>query len=243
MRDLRHLVLQVADGPVRCREGQFVGLQFPTAPEAGGAMFSIASARDGETPGQDDLALLVKHADDDTDESTHLRAQLLSALKAGDELVLSGPYGDAFLPAEGPAPMLMIATGTGIAPMRAVVQQLVREPRAGERLLVFGARSPNEAAYVDELTQLPPETTQLRFAWSRQSEQLRRYVHDEIRAAAAPILRLLADPNLSVCLCGVPAMEAEAERALSQVCEAAQLDWAGIRAQLQQRGALHVQTY
>lgn len=243
VRDLRHLVLQPTGAPIAFREGQFLGLQFPAAPEAGVAMFSIASARSGETPGRNDLALLVKHADDDTDASIHLRAQLLSALKAGDEIALSGPYGEAFLPAQGPAPMLMIATGTGIAPMRAVLQQLLREPRAGERLLLFGARGPEDAAYVDELMRLAPETAQLRFAWSRQSERQRRYVHDEIRAAASSILRLLDDPDLSVCLCGVPAMEAEVEQALSEVCEAAQLHWADIRAALQARGALHVQTY
>lgn len=242
-RDLRQLLLQPIDERFAYREGQFVGLEFPAAPGAGVAYFSIASARDGETRGRHDLSLLLKHADDDAGEQAHLRSGLLATLDRGDELLLRGPYGECFLPEGGHAPMLMVATGTGVAPMRAALQRLARVPRSGKRLLFYGARAPEEAAFVDELARLPPTVAEVRFAWSRRAGALSRYVHHEMLEARIPVASLLREAELSLCVCGLPAMERAVAATLAELCGQAGLDWLAIRSRLQRRGALHVQTY
>lgn len=237
-RDLRHLVLAPASKRWVHREGQYVGLSLPQAGALGQAYFSIASA-----PDSGELALLVKLADEDAGTLAVERTRAIAALMPGDEVLLNGPHGDCFLPPQGDAPMLLAATGTGIAPMRATLQALARQPRGGRRWLFFGARNPDEAAYVDELGALPPDVAQVRFAWSRHAGESPRYVQDDIRDAAKDIQDLLQNQELSVCVCGIPAMEAEVERALEEICVAAGLRWTALRSQLQARGRLHIQTY
>ncbi len=65
--------------------------------------------------------------------------QVLPTLKPGDTLALELPFGDFYL-REGPAPVIMVAGGTGFAPMQSILEDaLARQP---ERLftLYWGAR-------------------------------------------------------------------------------------------------------
>lgn len=57
----------------------------------------------------------------------------------GDLLRIEGPFGTFFLRDEAPAEILMLATGTGIAPIKALLEELSKEPQraARHRLRVF----------------------------------------------------------------------------------------------------------
>lgn len=61
------------------------------------------------------------------------------AAKPGDLVRIEGPFGTFFLRDDGPADILFLATGTGIAPVKALLEELARDPAraARHRLSVF----------------------------------------------------------------------------------------------------------
>jgi CDP-4-dehydro-6-deoxyglucose reductase len=78
--------------------------------------FSIASApADGRL-----LELHVRRA-----STTGFTAQLFDSLREGALLRIEGPLGQFWLRGESPRPALMVGGGTGYAPLRAMLRQLV----------------------------------------------------------------------------------------------------------------------
>ena len=94
--------------------------------------FSIASApSDGRL-----IELHVRRA-----SGTGFTGQLFSVMSAGTLLRIEGPLGQFWLRAESPRPPLMVGGGTGYAPLRAMLRQLIA---AGDRrpvTLYWGGRS------------------------------------------------------------------------------------------------------
>lgn len=77
----------------------------------------------------------------------------LCALKPGDAVGLRGPYGSAWpvRDVEG-SDLVIMAGGIGLAPLRpALYQALARRERYGRIVVLYGARSPLEMLYVDDL--------------------------------------------------------------------------------------------
>src|SRR5690606_8170040 len=78
---------------------------------------------------------------------------LFEGLDRGDRSQASGPFGRFCLqPADDTARYLLIATGTGVTPYRAMLPQLsaLIAERGIQVVLLFGARSPAELLYGDE---------------------------------------------------------------------------------------------
>ena len=73
-----------------------------------------------------------------------------------------GPYGASFLMPNHPGSLIMmICTGTGSAPMRAMTERRRRRmglKEGGELWLFFGARTPEELPYFGPLMKLPQGT-------------------------------------------------------------------------------------
>ncbi len=68
----------------------------------------------------------------------------------GDRVKMGGPFGALILPRADPSRYLLIGTGTGVAPYRAMLPALEKRMRASPELkvvLVMGARSPQELLY------------------------------------------------------------------------------------------------
>ena len=78
---------------------------------------------------------------------------LFEGLDEGGTVDASGPFGRfCLMPADANRRYLLIATGTGVTPYRAMLPQLetlIRE-RGIEVVLMFGARTPDELLYGDE---------------------------------------------------------------------------------------------
>jgi NAD(P)H-flavin reductase len=116
--------------------GQFVRLRPQRSPEG---MFALAQA-----PGGGRFEFLIKRGSPIADE--------LGALAHGDPLELSLAQGKGFpVQAARGHNLLLIATGTGLAPMRAVIDHLRRERGAwGRVVLLFGAFTPAHFPWPDE---------------------------------------------------------------------------------------------
>lgn len=76
-------------------------------------------------------------------------------LKRGDMVGIRGPFGDRW-PVEEAAgkDVLIVAGGVGLAPLRAVVYQILSDrAKYGNVTLLYGARSPRDILYLNELEQ------------------------------------------------------------------------------------------
>ena len=79
--------------------------------------------------------------------------EALGSLSAGDQVGLRGPFGTGWPlhEAEG-GDVVMVAGGIGLAPLRpALYRILANRDRFGRVALLYGARSPDELLYVDEI--------------------------------------------------------------------------------------------
>lgn len=250
--DIHHIVLDFGNQFFPVLEGQAIGI-VPPGTDASGRphyirMYSVASPRDGERPGYNNLALTVKRVDTDHDGNPvrGVASNFLCDLEKGATVQVTGPFGNTFLmPNHREASVMMICTGTGSAPMRAMTERMRRNMAQfdGRRLLFFGARNRRELPYFGPLLKLPKDFLDIHFAFSRDPDVPRRYVQDAIREAAADVATLLADPHGHIYICGLKGMEEGVLAAFRQVCTDAGHDWPAIETQLRAEGRLHIETY
>jgi benzoyl-CoA 2,3-dioxygenase component A len=144
--------------------------------------------------------------------------------------------------------VIMICTGTGSAPMRAMTEWRRRLRQSGKfeggkLLLFFGARTREELPYFGPLQKLPKDFIDIEFAFSRVPGQPKRYVQDAIRERSADVAALLQDPNTFVYVCGLKAMEEGVVLALKDAVQKAGQDWESIGQALKREGRLHLETY
>jgi benzoyl-CoA 2,3-dioxygenase component A len=252
--DIRHIVLDFGNASFPVLEGQTIGILAPGLDAHGKPhhvrLYSVASPRDGERPKYNNLSLTVKRVTEDHEGkgAQGVASNYLCDLKKGDKVNVVGPYGTSFLMPNHPGSnLLMICTGTGSAPMRAMTERRRRKFVAGENagrlMLFFGARSPGELPYFGPLTKLPKEFIDINFGFSRVPGEPKRYVQDLLRERGADVVRLLRDENTYVYLCGLKGMEKGVEEAFTEACRANGLDWGTLRPQLLQQGRYHVETY
>lgn len=250
--DIHHIVLDLGNQFFPVLEGQAIGI-VPPGTDASGKphyirMYSVASPRDGERPGYNNLALTVKRVSTDHDGNPvrGVASNFLCDLNKGDTVQVVGPFGNTFLmPNHREASVMMICTGTGSAPMRAMTERMRRNMShfGGRRLLFFGARNQRELPYFGPLLKLPKDFLDIHFAFSRDPGVPARYVQDAIREAAPAVAALLGDPHGYVYLCGLKGMEEGVLDAFSDVCAEAGLSWAEVETRLRAEGRLHIETY
>lgn len=145
---VRHLAFERADGaPFAFTPGQFIQIHFhyddgkPTK-----RSYSIGTPVDGSgRVGQ--LELAVSYVDGGA------ATVLLENLQPGGEIEASGPYGRfCLMDGDENQRYLLIATGTGVAPYRAMlprIEKLITEQ--GRRfVLLYGARNEQELLYDDQ---------------------------------------------------------------------------------------------
>jgi len=242
--DIRHIVLDFGTTAFPVLEGQSLAVIVPgAAPHV--RMYSIASPRNGERPGYNNLSLTVKRVTRDR-EGRPVRgvaSNYLCDLKKGDKVSIAGPFGASFLMPNHPGSnLVMICTGTGSAPMRAMTERRRRRlalKEGGELLLFFGARTPEELPYFGPLMRLPRELIDVQLAFSRVTGKPKEYVQDRMRACANKLARLMRDQNTFVYLCGHKQMEEGVEKAFTEIDS----EWPSLRERLRTEGRYHVETY
>ena len=144
---------------------------------------------------------------------------VFGAMKEKDILRMEGPFGSFFLREDSDKPMILLASGTGFAPIKAIIEHLQHTNSQRQAVLYWGCRSKvdlylhdwalNAAAQMPNLTYIPvlsepkPED-----AWTGRAG----FVH----------LAVMHDhPNLmnyQVYACGVPVMVESAKRDFEMKC-------------------------
>jgi len=253
--DTHHIVLDFGKLPFPVLEGQSVGIIPPGLDASGRAHFarqySIASPRNGERPGYNNLSLTIKRVLEDHEGKPvrGVASNYMCDLQVGDKVQVIGPFGASFLMPNHPrSNIVMICTGTGSAPMRAMTEWRRRLRKSGKfeggkLMLFFGARTKEELPYFGPLQNLPKDFIDINFAFSRTPGAPKRYVQDVMRERAADLARLLADPDTCFYVCGLKSMEEGVVLALRDVAQQAGLDWDSVGAALKKEGRLHLETY
>jgi benzoyl-CoA 2,3-dioxygenase component A len=251
--DIRHIVLDFGAVPFPVLEGQSIGI-LPPGVDANGRphhvrLYSTASPREGERPRYNNLALTVKRVAEDHDgvPAQGVCSNYLCDLKKGDEVKVVGPFGSTFLMPNHPgSSLMMICTGTGSAPMRAMTERRRRrreQNEGGDLLLFFGSRTPEELPYFGPLKTLPSDFIDINLAFSRLPGKPKTYVQDLIRTRADSVARMLRDDNAYIYICGLKGMESGVIEAFRDVARAHQLNWDELKPQLLRKGRLHIETY
>jgi benzoyl-CoA 2,3-epoxidase subunit A len=242
--DVRHVILDFGAAVFPVLEGQSIGIVAPGTDNDGKPhkirLYSIASPREGEKSGANNLSLTVKR------EGDGVCSNYICDLKKGDQVQVTGPFGATFLMPDDPAAnILMICTGTGSAPFRGFTERRRRNHKdaPGRMMLYFGARRPEELPYFGPLQKVPDGLLRKHFAYSRVPGEPKTYVQDRMRATPDEVVVFLKNPKTHIYLCGLKGMEAGVDEAFADICRNAGLDWATLRGVMRAQGRYHVETY
>ncbi|HTL60990.1 MAG TPA: FAD-dependent oxidoreductase [Nitrospira sp.] len=142
---VRQLVVLPRAQPLAFKPGQWVSLKLPVGnrPPLNRA-YSMAAP--STTSGE--LTLIFDRVTDG------LGSSYLFEVKAGDDLVLSGPYGNFVLPPSIDRELLFIARYTGLVPIRCMLKELYARPFHGSVFLLAVAPAEDELLFHHELLSL-----------------------------------------------------------------------------------------
>jgi len=156
--EVRRIKLRIDDPAFRFSVGQSIGVVVPGPHPLGNEFhmrrYSIASGHLDRSSEAIELELLVRrcfYVDEINGERyPGIASHYLCDAEAGKRITITGPYRSPFkIPADDSSNLLMIGTGTGVAPFRSFVQEIYREKGAwkGQVRLYYGARNGMDLLY------------------------------------------------------------------------------------------------
>ncbi len=253
-----HLVFDISGSAYRYLDGQSAGILPPGTDATGKAhklrLYSIASPSRGDDGEGKTFSLCVKrlvYTDPETGEERRgVCSNYICDLKPGDEVQVTGPTGKSFLlPTTPNCNLIMIATGTGIAPFRAFLKTRYedRAHETGQSWLFFGAQYRSDYLYEEELQEFTQhDSFHLVTAFSREeknAEGQRMYVQHRLYEHRETLLELLQQPNTYLYICGLRGMEPGILEALQQAAADKGISWDDLLARLNAEKRWHVEVY
>ena len=157
---VKAFVFRCTDGePLRYVPGQWLNFDVPgPGDELLRRAYSIASAPDPEHPGRFEIAV-TRVAEGG------LASIALHALEPGAQLHVDGPHGFFTREQERALPALFVGTGTGVCPLRAMLEDELRDPNGPPLALLFGIRNEADILYREQFE-----------AWTRDNPRFRLHV-------------------------------------------------------------------
>ena len=252
--EVREITLQIDDPSFRYIEGQTIGIVIPGPHPFGNKYhmrrYSIAKDNGMGTDGVSEFVILVRrcfYIDDVSGESyPGIASNHLCDATSGDKLILSGPYKAPFkIPQDSSSNLLMIGTGTGIAPFRGFIQRIYQEKGSwkGNVRLFYGAKSGMDLLYMndinDDLTNYYDEKTFQAYnglvdrPLSKDVEGLENSIEDN----AQEIWSLIREPNTYVFLAGLKDVSKTFNKKMSELAGSEEA-WDELRKQLIQENRL-----
>jgi NAD(P)H-flavin reductase len=180
------LLTFVASAPFARAAGQYVLL---TLDEGSSHAFSLATPFDERAPARMDIAV-----------ARGTTAGPVLELQLGSSVLVTGPSGVLVWKADAPA--LLVATGTGISPLRAIVLEQLARSSPVPLTLLFGCRDATEELWGAEFAQLARQHPRFRYLpthsqpsaeYSGRMGRVQAYLSEEARRLG---------PALRAYLCG-----------------------------------------
>jgi|UPI00037A88CC ferredoxin--NADP+ reductase len=264
---VQHIKFDLTGGNLRYVEGQSIGIIPPGVDKNGKPeklrLYSIASTRHGDDLDDKTVSLCVRQLEykhPETGETVYgVCSTYLCHLQPGDEVKITGPVGkEMLLPPEEDANIIMMATGTGIAPMRAYLLRMFKEEERainpdyqfrGFAWLIFGIPTTPNILYKEELEEIQakyPDNFRLTYAISREQKNPqggRMYIQDRVAEHAEELWNLIKNEKTHTYICGLRGMEDGIDAALSAVATKEGVNWSEYQKELKKAGRWHVETY
>jgi ferredoxin--NADP+ reductase len=255
--DVRHIVLDLHGLDIGYLEGQSLGIVAPGVDAQNRPhkvqWYRIASTRRGDDGRGRTASLCVQRlvSGDLTAglEPCEVTSRYLCDLEPGDAVAVTGPTGKTLLLPEDPASnLILVATGTGIAPFRAFLRRIYLERPEWTIPLVnlfFGARTAAECLYRKELEAfLDYPGFHLTTAFSREqttNDGRRMYVEHRMAEQVGALWDLLQRDDTYLYICGVKGLEDGIDDLFA--AHAGGVCWAPFRKELEKAGRIRVETY
>jgi ferredoxin--NADP+ reductase len=264
---VQHLKFDLTGGNLKYVEGQSIGIIPPGVDKNGKPeklrLYSIASTRHGDDVDDKTVSLCVRQLEykhPETGETVYgVCSTYLTQLKPGDEVKITGPVGkEMLLPEDPSANVIMLATGTGIAPMRAYLWRMFKDAERaanpeyqfkGFAWLLFGVPTSANVLYQEELEEMQskyPDNFRLTYAISREQKNAqggRMYIQDRVAENADALWSLIKDEKTHTYICGLRGMEDGIDAALSAAAAKEGVTWSDYQKELKKAGRWHVETY
>lgn len=264
---VQHLKFDLSGGNLKYIEGQSIGIIPPGLDKNGKPeklrLYSIASTRHGDDVDDKTVSLCVRQLEykhPETGETVYgVCSTYLCNLQPGDEVKITGPVGkEMLLPDDPDANVIMMATGTGIAPMRAYLWRMfeAREKAVntdyqfqGFAWLIFGIPTTANILYKEQLEAMQsqyPNNFRLTYAISREQKNAqggRMYIQDRVAEHADELWKLIKDEKTHTYICGLRGMEDGIDAALTAAAAKEGVTWSDYQKELKKAGRWHVETY
>lgn len=233
--EVRSILLTIQHPDFSYREGQHVGVIVPGPHEFGHdkhfRLYTIANSPQLTKSDDMEIELCVRRCfyidDFSGEEHPGIASNYLCDLKPGDAISLTGPYGEAFaIPDDPESNLLMIGSGTGIAPFRAFIQHIYeKQPEwKGQLRLFYGARTGMETLYrndlKNDLDKYYDQKTFQAFEGLSKRPWMRHENHglqNILQENAQDIWDLMQNPKTHVYLAGLQKTEADFEKIMLEV--------------------------
>ncbi len=260
---VRHLTFDLSGGDLRYLEGQSIGIIPPGKDDKGKPhklrLYSIASTRHGDRLDDKTVSLCVRQLEykhPETGETVYgVCSTYLCNLEVGADVAITGPVGkEMLLPDDENATIVMLATGTGIAPFRAFLWRMFKEQHEdykfkGLAWLIFGIPFSANILYKDDLEKMAaeyPDNFRLTYAISREQQSAeggKMYVQSRVSEYADELFELIQKPNTHVYMCGLKGMEPPISETFTQEAEKRGMNWDDLRQQMKKQHRWHVEVY
>ena len=260
----RHMTFDLSGGDLHYVEGQSIGIIPPGEDEKGKPhklrLYSIASTRHGDNLEDSTVSLCVRKLEyEDPETGEHVEgtcSSFLCGLNPGDEVSITGPVGkEMLLPDDEDANVIMIATGTGIAPFRAYLWRMFLEGDKnpdynykGKAWLFFGIPKTENILYQEQLEEMVSKHENFRMDYAISREQKnpeggRMYIQHRIAEHADELWEMMQNPKTHTYICGLKGMEGGIDEALSAAAAKHDVNWDEYRKAMKKEHRWHVETY
>jgi ferredoxin--NADP+ reductase len=263
---VQHVKFDLSGGNLHYVEGQSIGI-IPEGTDKNGKphklrLYSIASTRHGDDLDDKTVSLCVRQLEykDKNGEMVYgVCSTYLCNMKPGTEVKITGPVGkEMLLPEEEDAKVIMMATGTGIAPFRAFLWRMFKDQERklnpeyqfkGFAWLIFGVPYTPNILYKEELEAMQaqyPDHFRLTYAISREQKNAeggKMYIQDRVAEQADALWKLIQEEKTHTYICGLRGMEDGIDAALTRAAAKDGVEWSAYQKDLKKAHRWHVETY
>ncbi len=201
--DTKSFIIQ-PEKPVEYKPGQFIMVNVPYKDTFVRRAYSIASKeRDGT------LEICLNYL------KNGIASEYFFNLSGGEQLLIDGPYG-IFTLRKSSNTKLFICTGTGVAPLRAMIHALLENGEKAPIVLIFGERTEEELLYRAEFEELMenyqnftyvPTLSRANGAWKGERGYVQQVMKKYINDAQA----------VDIYICGIKEMVQDVTAALLEI--------------------------
>lgn len=138
-------------------------------------------------------------------------------LKVGDTVQINGPHGDFYYDKDSDNDMIMVAAGTGMAPIMAILKYMLAHDIKRKATFYFGAKTPDDLFYLDYFKELEEKLYDFKFVptLSRVTEE-HKWTGAQGRVNKIIDEQLDSGENKEAYLCGNPKMIASMVASLKE---------------------------